>query len=25
MMQAWADFLDTLKTGAKVTPLFKKA
>ena len=25
MMQAWADYLDSLKAGAKVTPLFKTA
>lgn len=25
MMQAWADYLDGLKAGAKVTPLFKTA
>ncbi len=25
MMQAWADYLDGLKTGAEVIPLFKKA
>ncbi|WP_027190866.1 tyrosine-type recombinase/integrase [Fundidesulfovibrio putealis] len=25
MMQAWADYLDSLKTGAKVTPLFQEA
>lgn len=25
MMQAWADYLDSLKSGAKVTPLFKSA
>jgi integrase len=25
MMQAWADYLDALKTGADVIPLFKKA
>jgi len=25
MMQAWADYLDALKAGAKVIPLFKKA
>ena len=25
MMQAWADYLDGLKAGAKVIPLFKKA
>lgn len=25
MMQAWADFLDTLKSSAEVVPLFRKA
>ena len=25
MMQAWADYLDGLKAGAEVIPLFKKA
>jgi len=25
MMQAWADYLDGLKTGAEVIALFKKA
>jgi len=25
MMQAWADYLDALKVGAKVIPLFRKA
>jgi integrase len=25
MMQAWADYLDALRTGAAVIPLFKKA
>jgi hypothetical protein len=25
MMQAWADYLDGLKAGAQVIPLFKKA
>jgi integrase len=25
MMQAWADYLDTLKTGSKVIPIFKTA
>jgi hypothetical protein len=25
MMQAWADYLDGLKSGAEVIPLFKKA
>ena len=25
MMQAWADYLDGLKTGADVIPLFKQA
>jgi len=25
MMQAWADYLDGLKAGAEVTPLFKRA
>jgi integrase len=25
MMQAWADHLDSLKAGAEVIPLFKKA
>jgi hypothetical protein len=25
MMQAWADYLDGLKAGAEVMPLFKKA
>jgi len=25
MMQSWADYLDSLKAGAKVTPLFKTA
>jgi len=25
MMQAWADYLDGLKAGAKVIPLFRKA
>ena len=25
MMQAWADYLDALKAGAEVIPLFKKA
>ncbi len=25
MMQAWADYLDALKTGAEVIPLFKRA
>jgi integrase len=25
MMQAWADYLDSLKAGAKVTPIFKTA
>jgi hypothetical protein len=24
MMQAWADYLDALKSGAEVIPLFKK-
>jgi hypothetical protein len=25
MMQAWADYLDALKAGVEVIPLFKKA
>jgi hypothetical protein len=25
LMRAWADYLDGLKTGAEVIPLFKKA
>jgi len=25
MMQAWADYLDGLKAGAEVIPLFKRA
>lgn len=25
MMQAWADYLDSLNAGAEVLPLFKKA
>jgi len=25
MMQAWADYLDALKAGAEVIPMFKKA
>jgi hypothetical protein len=25
MMQAWADYLDGLKAGAELIPLFKKA
>jgi len=25
MMQAWADYLDGLKAGAEVIPLFRKA
>jgi hypothetical protein len=25
MMQAWADYLDALKSGAEVIPLFKNA
>jgi len=25
MMQAWADYLDGLKAGAEMIPLFKKA
>ena len=25
MMQAWSDYLDSLKAGAKITPIFKIA